>query len=427
MNYLFFIANLAIVFFAIWKLNLIGWRHVSAPGFYFCLSVLPTISLVFLPDEFGARVGLGDYRAAILLHSLGIFIGLFFSYFLLCGGRTPNRQICNRTEFDFYGLNRQLLGFLFFLVAVSFVSQILILPKIPMLEVFSDGGVAELTNAREQSYKLQGSAFVYLWHFSRMVLVPAIVVCFFVRWMVFRGRINLWVFLFVLIFGVVNNAMSGAKAPVALVFVCIFLSYIYIARSVSLFFVFLLFFGLFVFPFLVEYAYSERDFFDSVGYFFEKVLYRFSYETFDRTLSYFDIFPYSSAYLGGRTNGLFQLFTGQEYFNVQNYVFLSRLDVVREHLLHGSANAHFIGYMNADFGLLGVFFSCVAVGLVLGGVDVFASRRVSDPLTLALYVSMAYVFWKLMGSQPTTVFFSHGALLCLMLIVANRWRFSISR
>ena len=421
MNYLYFFINILVVVFFCYKLKLIGRGFFSAPGIYLALSLLPTVSLV-VPSFFNVvsgRAGIQDYMISIVLHSLLFCFGLFIAYFLFNSGRIPVRRFvfsCDQVVSE-----RNLLAlFCFLLAVVSLVSQILMLGDIPILSVFTSSDVADLTNAREAGYKLQGGVMVYLWHFSRMVFVPYLVVMSFCRWFLNPTRKSKILFLFVMVFAVVNNSLSGAVAPVAMLFLCIGVAYVYLLGRIRLSLVVPFVMAVFTFPFIVEYVYSEDGFWDSLLYFSLKVVNRFSFETFDRTLSYFDYFPYVKDYLGGRTNSLVLFFSGEKFFNVQNYIFLERLDSFRAHLLHGSANAHFIGYMNADFGLLGVAISCLLVGVVVGFIDVFSSKNIQGPSGLALYVVLGFILWKLMGSQPTAVFFSHGAVLCCILIWVQR-------
>lgn len=417
MNYLYFFINILLVAFFCYKLRLIGRGYLSAPGIYLGLSVLPTFTLLF-PSEYASfegRAGIGDYSLSLILHTGFMGVGLFAAYFIFNNARLPKRKFVLGpdsvvNEYRFVFNSALLLSF------GSLLSQILILGDIPILSVFQSGDVVDLTNARESGYKLQESPVVYLWHFSRMVFIPFVVIASFIRYKIRPSKRSLLLFLGVLLFGIVHNSLSGAVAPVAMLFLCIGVAYIYVLGRIRLSLVAPFVVLIFVFPFLVEYAYSEDGFLDTLFYFSYKVINRFSFETFDRTLSYFDYFPYVKDYQGGRTNGLFMLFTGNEYFNVQNYIFLERLESFREHLLHGSANAHFIGYMNADFGLLGVGVSCLFVGIIIGLLDIVASKNIEGPAGLALYVVMGFIFWKLMGSQPTSVLFSHGAILCCLLI-----------
>jgi len=171
-----------------------------------------------------------------------------------------------------------------------------------------------------------------------------------------------------------------------------------------------------LFPIFSDYMYSDMTFSQSLIQTILKTSNRFGFETADRTLSYFDLYNNSSQYLGGRTNALARLFTGLEPFNVQNHVFLYRLRAgsVPDHLLYGSANAHFIGYMNADFGLWGVFWSSVLVGSTLAFFDAIYITLRKNEIVISLYIITVTLFWKLMGTQPTTILFSHGALLMLL-------------
>lgn len=424
MNFVFFALNIVVLVFIIKTLRLLGRNYITVPGVYLSLSVLPTISLIIpgLYQQVVGRSGIYDYMLSIFLHTFCIGLGLFLSYILLNKGKLPRRVWLgvvqlndNEAKWIFYG---SLL-----LVVVSFFSQVLTLKSIPILSVFRGDSVADLTMAREGGYKLEGSLVVYLWHFSRMVFAPYLAVLFFIIYYQQRSRRSLFLFVSFLFLAVLHNSLSGAKAPVAMIFLCLAVAYYYMGGKLNIRYAFVFVFLIFLFPFLIEYAYSDDSLLDSIRHFGLKIVERFSFETFDRTLSYFDAYPYYFEYLGGRTNKLFTLFSGQDYFNVQNQIFLMRLGEVKEHLLHGSANAHFIGYMNADFGIIGVVVVCLAIGFILGTFDLLSTKYISGPTGLACYSIMGFVFWKLMGSQPTTVLFSHGALLCLLMIIAGSLKF----
>jgi oligosaccharide repeat unit polymerase len=412
----FSINALLIIFFAR-ILNLVGRRYISAPGMYILLSALPTITLILPAFNvlFYDRAGYYDYLVAIILHTLCTCVGVFVAYFIFNASKVPRRL------FDFSlvssNSNDRFSLFILLVVVCLLVHQIFSLGSVPIMQIFLSEDVASLTNARESSYKLNEGIFVYFWHFSRMIFAPFLVVYFFSRYYLSKTHKNLLVFILVLVLCIINNSLSGAVAPVAMLFLCSGVMFYYLGGQVSLFKIFIGLIAIFSFPFYVEYTYSSMSFIDSLVYFCQKVLFRFSGETFDRTLSYFDIFPYESFYLGGRTNGLFTMFSGLDYFNVQNMVFLERLEEIKPHLINGSANAHYIGYMNADFGMLGVILGSFFVGLLIGVIDLICSRRIQTKVQLSIYIVMSFIFWKLMGSQPTTVLFSHGALLCMLMIV----------
>ncbi|TMN94510.1 hypothetical protein CWB63_03595 [Pseudoalteromonas sp. S409] len=390
------------------------------PGVYYVLSFLPVLSLlsIDLMKLDSQRLGYFDYLNAITIHTLLIGLGLFCSYLMFNNGKVPSRAYSENFIFKSAPRADKYVFLLIFFVVIIFIHQILSLRSIPFLMMFTDSSVSELTMAREGGYKLQGGFSVYFWHFSRMVFIPFLVILTFIKFLGKKDYSSFLLFLFVLFVGVFNNALSGAKAPVAMLFLCMFIAYVLLKGSFKLRYLLVAIVFIFIFPFFVEYSYSESSFIDTLSLFSEKVIKRFSHETFDRTLSYFDSFPYILDYLGGRTNSLFLLFSQESYFNVQNFIFIERIDGdVKEHLLHGSANAHFIGYMNADFGMLGVLLSCFTIGLIIGFLDVKSSSRIKTPESFALYIVMAFIFWKLMGSQPTSVLFSHGSILAFLMLL----------
>src|SRR5690606_29483852 len=98
----------------------------------------------------------------------------------------------------------------------------------------------------------------------------------------------------------------------------------------------------------------------------------------------------------------------------QNYVFIYRLNSPQDHLMSGSANAHYIRYMYADFGLVGVGVVSFLVGTIPGAFEGTYVRLLKIDIVYAMYVISITLFWKLMGTQPTTVLVSHGAIVLLV-------------
>jgi oligosaccharide repeat unit polymerase len=428
MNFLIFAINIILLVFFIKQLGLVGSKYVSMPGIYMMLSALPTLTLVIpsFNNLVELRPGYDEYLISILLHTGFMGFGILLSYIMISGTKIPNRSYSLLHYLQSTKLDKVMVCILVFTILV-FIHQILTLGSVPFFLVFAGVDVASLTMARETGYKLHGGLGVYVWHFSRMVFIPFLVSYYFVKYL--EKRTSSTLFITILLFGIVNNALSGAKAPVAMIFLIMAVTYFNLKGKVEVMRLLYAAIGILVFPFVIEFIYSDLNFFDALEHFLIKFVDRFSYETFDRTLSYFDIFPHQQEYLGGRTNSLFLLFTGNEYFNVQNFVFLERLDSLKDHLLYGSANAHFIGYMNADFGILGVMISSFIIGFIMGGMDSISSSVLNNKLLYPLYVIMGFIFWKLMGSQPTSVLFSHGAILSfiILFILSKHCKYNIQR
>lgn len=383
------------------------------------LSALPTIGLL-LPsqyDDYSARSGIDDYLIAILLHTIFITIGVVLGYIIFNDMRLPNWQFRKKLPPPAGDITPRLV------IAISVVSfallidQLLRLGTVPLLLVFSDAAGASFVEAREIGYKNRGGLGVYFWHFNRMVFVPFLVASAYLMASRSKTIFSWLVFGMTLTLGVIHNGLSGASAPVAMLFLILFVAFINSGGKIRMQTVFLAVIAIFSFPLFVEQSFSDVSLLEALDKFIEKIVWRFGAGTFDRTLSYFDYYPYVEQYLGGSSIKVIAALSGDDFVNTRNVIFLSRAESLRDYQLSGNANAHFIGYMNADGGLFLVAFSCLLVGVILGAFDAIAASRIRSIFGLSLYCVMAFIFWKLSGSQPTTVLFSHGAGLSLILIL----------
>jgi len=123
-----------------------------------------------------------------------------------------------------------------------------------------------------------------------------------------------------------------------------------------------------------------------------------------------DIVPY----LHGRTIGRLNWILGTESeVNIANYVFRYmfpwRLDT-------GLSPAPFIGYLHADFGLVGVLVGGVLAGMILQGLQVVVTRRPKTVATLAAYAYFLWCGWKLNMESMTQSLLSGGIIIVLGLL-----------
>lgn len=412
-----FLANAGITVGGLLLFRLLSLRNITAAGFYLVMSLLPTFALVFpsVVAEHALRDGFWTYKYALILHSSAFLVGAAIVQY----GLRSTKVSKNLTDITESRSEHRVVLVLISALVISLLHQLITLDTVPILVAFlSPGETATLTIHREASYKMSESLGVYFWHFMRQV-GTLVLVCILVASVVVRGRRaskHLAGTGLVVALAVFHNSLSAAKAPVAILFLAVFFGFVLLGVKMRLRVVVGSILVTLSFPVMLEWLYSDTGFFSSAWHTYLKVFERFSLGVYDRTLAYFDVFVEPGAKLGGRTNSLFALITGQSHFNVQNFVFLERLDVIREHLVHGSLNAHFISYMYSDFGLVGVWLSSLVVGMVVSLGDVAYKRCPRSLLVVSIYAAYIVVVWKLMGSQPTSVFASHGGgvlLLCL--------------
>jgi len=419
MELLVVVASFALVFFAVKGGRLFYGVVPTIPGFYLVAALLPVFSVIpsIEGSDFSARVGYYDYLFAIIFHFFFFVCGVFGIY-ALTGFNTAERGaffVGGSERFFPYKYEKKVIRAGVFLSIGIFLHQTLSLREIPFFAIFSGAyDAAEIATLREETFKLNESFALYFWHLNRQVLGPLLVAVFLYLHVRSPSRWSGLRFAGILAFVVINNAASSALAPVASIFLLLLLVYLAITPRRNIGAVIVAVVLLFAFPVFVEGFFSDKTGGQLIEAVVLKIVNRFSLETFDRTLSYFDLFPYEHPYANGATNRIFAFLSGNDVFNVQNYVFLARLTELKEHLLTGNANAHFIGYMNADFGLVGVAASSVVVGAIVGYFDVKLTRQLPRPFALACYFLCVILFWKLMGTQPTTILVSHGAILVLL-------------
>jgi|GEM_PF-4476894 len=398
--------------------HILSIRRITIIGFYYYMWILMLMPLLFSPvsDEFTSRNGFQSFLAASFAHPLFMLIGYLSMVMPQAGVVRQRFNGQSLRVWSSLAQTRRLVYYFAIICSVIMFHQFISLDKNPLFIMLSGGGDAvELAYAREESFKLNRNFFTYIWHFNRMVFFPFTILVAFFMYYITKNKKWLAVFVILLIFGAINNAVSSALAPVALLGLLIMLSYIRISKGFSTSAISVMLILTLIFPVVVEYSYSSMQFSESMLYTLKKIFGRFSFETMDRTISYFDVFPDYYDFLGGRTNALFTLFNGEEVFNVQNYIFINRLSTVHDHLLHGSANAHFIGYMYADFGLFGVAAASLIVGAIIGFIERKYYGFKNSVVVLACYMITVTLFWKLMGTQPTTILFSNGAILLLLM------------
>lgn len=404
--------------------NFLSFTQPNILSFYSIVFFVMCISLIspFTNNEFVDRPGYYDLSIALFLHIF--FILLPYTICYVSNFNNLKLYTINFKRSKLFRIkNEKVIFYVIFLIFFFiFLHQLFFIPNIPIFLLLQNVSGDELTMAREESFKLNSNFYVYFWHFNRMIFAPLVTL---VSFLIYKHEIvnkKKWfiIFLFTLLIACLNSALSSALAPVAIILLMIFLLNVYLNNKISLKYTIFMFFVVISFPLAVEFLFSDGDFINSAGNTIYKIFNRFSIETFDRTLVYFDLFPYHIDYLGGRTNRLFLFFTGEDFFNVQNYAFIYYLESIlgkniSYHLIHGSLNANFIGYMNADFGYYGVVFSSIFMGFVLTYFEIVMTRLNKNMFVISLYILLFIIFWKMMGTNPISILVGHGGILILIL------------
>jgi oligosaccharide repeat unit polymerase len=290
---------------------------------------------------------------------------------------------------------------------------------IPLLDLIRNpGAAAARVGLREESFKLLDSPLIYVYDVLRRVGFPFLI-CVALGWYLVSRR-RRWLLLFLLTGGVglVYAALTAAKMPVAVIVLTAALGwYLHIGGRVSLRAVFLGFCAVFLFPVFVL-VQSLSGLGIGADVIAKGIFHRLFYVPAEILYYYFEVVPDVVPYLHGRTIGRINWLLGSEAeVNIANYVFRYmfpwRVDT-------GLAPAPFIGYLHADFGIVGVLVGGVLAGVILEGLQVIVTRRPKTVITLAGYAYLLWCGWKLNMESMTQSLLSGGIFIILALMEVMR-------
>lgn len=287
-------------------------------------------------------------------------------------------------------------------------------PVIPLLYLIRNpGSAAILVGLREESFKLLDSPLLYAYDILRNVVYPFLIMVSLGYFLVSRQTRWMVAFLVTVSVGVFYAAATIAKIPVAvIVLTTILFLYLYVGGRVTLRTAVLGFVAVFSFPVLVV-VQSLSGLGISLGTILAALFNRLFYLPAEILYHYFVIVPDVLPYLHGQTIGRFQWVLGAAEFDISNYVFRYMFP---ERIDTGTAPAAFIGYLHADFGVVGILAGSVVVGVVLQAIQLVLTRRPKTVVTLAAYAYMLWLAWKINAeSFPQTVL-SGGIIIIFVLV-----------
>jgi hypothetical protein len=392
-------------------------RRFSIPSFWF----LTYVAVMFLPafwvyadhpDAIGR-----SYLRGVTVALLGVSLGVRIAGGLLGARRREvERYFATRVEVAGDHLHsRMVFATLLAGMAALSIGYIVEAPVLPLIYLLQHpGSGAELVLLREESFKLLDSPFRYAYDVLRRVLYPFAIAYAFAMW---RGtRTGLWrgVALTLLAVGTVFVGLSGAKAPVAFLFLTLMFTYMlvrerpipvsWLAGGGAIFL---------SFPLLVL-ELSAGSSGVSVAFLLEALLRRMFYLPAEILYYYFEIYPQQQPYLHGGTIGRLAVLMGKPEFDVSNYVFRYMYPGGLE---SGSATTAFVGALHADFGLAGIIGGSLLAGLLMEWVQVTLVRRDKTPLSVALYAFLAIAFFLINLEPLTQALLSGGISIALVLAV----------
>lgn len=421
LEYTFFLAIILITVLANKLTGFLNLRFPTIPGFYFIWFLLMATTLL-QPLEIelhSSSKGYNNFLIALLEHAFFFLLGLVLSYNRKW---VKSKVIADRIyENNFVFNESKIIKIVSYFSLALFLHALISIQKIPILEILRAGAdesmAADATVNKEALFKGDIGLNNYIWNLNRQILFPIVIIYYFSLYFLNRNKGNFRMFMFFFIIGVINNSISGSLAPVALIFFMLGLTFVYLSIGIKAKHYLIVFFCSLSFPIFVEYSATDKDFFDSAEVTVTKTIYRFSGETFKRSIDYFNVYGVDEEFLGGRTHKIFTYFSGDEYFNVSNHIFVKNLPERKLfYASTGHQNAHFICYLYSDFGHIGVIIGSFIMGFILAKFQLLCTNRVRDKISFSAYIILVTLFWKLMGVHPFTILFSHGGILLIVFV-----------
>ncbi|MBA7713515.1 hypothetical protein ES703_122518 [subsurface metagenome] len=285
---------------------------------------------------------------------------------------------------------------------------------IPVLyAILHPGSYHELAVLREESFKLLDSNFTYIYFWLKMMIFPILAAFSYGMYSIYKRKRWLVYFAVTLLIGTFYISLSLERAPVAMFYLILFLFIFLLQRGrFKKRHLILALIAIAWFPILAIFLLTGLEF--SAGTLFtvvSGVLHRFFYDKAYGLYQYFMIFPAHHGFLYGLGIRPLAFLTGQEYFNIPNYVFRLLNPTKIE---SGSANTVFLGYYYADFGMLGVLLSSFVAGVLLQSLQIYFVRRRKDLLNFVVYVYLIFACWHLCSTSITILLWSHGVIIVLL-------------
>ena len=392
------------------------FSRITISGFWY----LTYLAMIFLPALFVYSEQEGPYRGRFLFAVESALITVPLGW-LIAGRVYDFSRWQDELHFEAPVITRGITAkhrrLFLALLGLALVVTLLYLREVetvPLLYLFRNpGDYLQLVSLREESFKLLGSPLTYAYYLVRSLLYPMLILISLGCYLATRGR--LWLFLFVSSFvaGVLYAALSLAKAPVAIV--CALLGfYFYYFRRGRLpkrLVAFLLALTL-LFPFVVVLSVSSAD--SGVGpqEALQGIASRLFYVPAEVAYYYFEVFPKQMPYLHGRSINKLARLLMMTPFDTPNYIGQYAYPSALESI---SANAVFLGDLNADFGLWGVLLGGIAAGFVMQALHIHVFRRPKTVFSLACYSFLVVAFWFLHSTSLPVVLLSDGAILAVCL------------
>lgn len=303
-----------------------------------------------------------------------------------------------------------ILVFLLYLIRVK---------TIPLLELIRNpGDYIRLMALRQEAYLLLPVTFIekYLFLWERSIIMPIIIIGSISLYLINKQKKFLIIFLIFLSIGILFNSLTLEKSPTAAIILSLMALYYLRKKHIGVRFLFFSLFLIFLIPALILY-FQHLGHYNMFRLVYISILDRIFITPTEVLYHHFEIFPRVHDFLDGRSTHLFSWLYNDGTFPLSNYVAKVWWKNPKTTLI---ANVIFIGNFWADFGFLGVITSSFFVGLI-GHWYFWKILSVSNYSKNIIYIivvtiSVPIFTFVFMGSNFTTIFFSRGVLVLIILL-----------
>ena len=301
-----------------------------------------------------------------------------------------------------------------------FLLYLMRVKTIPLLELIRNPGDYVRSMAlRQEAYLLLKVTFIekYLFLWERSIIMPIIIFVSLLLYLINRQKKFLIIFLVFLFIGLLFNSLTLEKSPTAAIILSLMALYYLRKKQIGVRFLFLSLFFIFLIPVLILY-FQHLGHYNIYKLVYITILGRVFITPTEVLYHHFEIFPQIHDFLGGRSTHLFSWLYNDGTFPLANYVARVWWQSPKTTFV---ANVIFIGNFWADFGFLGVIISSVFVGLI-GHWYFWKILSVSNYSKNIIYIivvtiSVPIFTFIFMGSNFTTIFFSRGVLVLIILLL----------
>ncbi len=395
-----------------------GLAIISIPSLaFFTYTVFIGIPSIFIAHEYVLNVDVYIYSIAsfYFIYPAGLMMGYLIK-------PIKNADINKLYNAKFYVSYIEPYVFVFFkillVVCISGVFLYLFrVDKIPLIEMLKNpGDLSAAWTLREEALKTLDITFIerYFFHWLRSLIFPIIISLggFF---MITRNTLK-YKMLFIALFitGVLYNSLTLEKSPAAAIFLAMMAFYFLYKNKISLKFILISTFLIFFIPVLIfVLIHFGRP--DIVKVIWITLLRRIFLIPAEALYQYFRIFPEIHPFLLGRSTNITSWLFAEGTFPINNYVAAVWWGVIKT---TGSANALYLGYYWADYGILGVIISTFIVGFTIHLVywklvDSTEYKKDLNFVAITCYLTPIFTF-VFFSSNYTTIFFTRGLFLIIV-------------